>query len=259
MVSRPFTPWIQFWKPKLKTRLRLFCFPYAGGDASIFRAFSEFLPADVEVWPVQLPGRGSRFTEIPFSRMDDLIYAIEKELSPYLDIPYAFFGHSMGALISFELMCALRRVGHVLEPVRLFVSAHRAPQLPVLRPLIHHLPELALIEELRRLKGTPEEVLNNPELLKILFPLLRADFTLCGTYIYKQESPFLCPITVFGGLQDEVVPRESILAWKVQTRGDFKTLFFAGDHFFLHKERIALLEALSQDLLSDLRSMTSLR
>jgi len=248
----PSTTWIQYQRPKPQARIRLFCFPYAGGGASIFRSFAASTPPEIEVWPVQLPGRENRLAEKPFSRLDDLIEALKPALLPYLDMPYAFFGHSMGALICFELTRALRRNGHLPGPVRLLVSGHRAPQLPALRSPIHHVSDLQFVEELRHFNGTPEAVLQHAELLQLLLPLLRADFALCETYAYTQEQLLTCPISAFGGLQDEDVPHSSLQAWCEQTSGAFKVRFFAGDHFFLYPEQANLLAALSQDLLNDL-------
>ena len=139
---------------------------------------------------------------------------------------------------------------HQLEPSHLFVAAHRAPQLPDPDPPTYHLPEQEFIQELRRLQGTPEEVLQNRELLQVLLPLLRADFAICETYHYTHETPLPCAISAFGGLQDADVSREALLAWRKQTYGPFKSRFFVGGHFFLYKnqDRRNLLEALSLDL-----------
>lgn len=233
----PATPWLQFKPRKVRTRVRLFCFPYAGGGASIFRFLTEQSPADIEICPVQLPGREGRFTETPFTSLDLLTDSLYQVLLPYLKEPYAFFGHSMGALISFELTRLIYRKGQAPAPMHLFVSGHRAPHLPALKPPLHQLPEPQLVDALHHLNGTPEDVLKQPELLQILLPLIRADFTLCETYIYRPEPPLLCPISALGGLQDEDIPRESILAWREQTESSFHPYFFAGDHFFLHKEQ----------------------
>lgn len=240
--------WIQYWQRKPQAKIRLFCFPYAGGGASLYRNWSKDLPSQVEVCPVQLPGRENRLLEKPFSDMPSLIATLSSVLLPYLDMPYAFFGHSMGALISFELGCYLRRYEQISKPACLFVSGHRAPQIPDPDPPTHALPVPEFIEELRRLDGTPEEVLQNDELLRLVLPLLRADFSLCETYLYNPEEPLQCPITAFGGLQDKSVPRESIISWREQTNGQFKARFFAGGHFFLEKEQDAVLKALIQDL-----------
>ncbi|BCL80846.1 thioesterase [Ktedonobacteria bacterium brp13] len=249
MASNPHVSvWIPYGQRKPKAGIRLFCFPYAGGGASIFRNWSEQLPAEIEVCPVQLPGRESRLSEQPFSELPPLLDALMVALSPYMDMPYALFGHSMGALICFELTRALRRSTGAALPVHLLVSGRRAPHIADTDPPTHHLAEPEFIEELRRLQGTPEEVLQNAELLHILLPLLRADFALCETYTYTQEKALPCPITAFCGLYDREVPREAVAAWQKHTYNTFKTRFFVGDHFFLHKEQAALLQALAQAL-----------
>jgi medium-chain acyl-[acyl-carrier-protein] hydrolase len=240
--------WVQYWQPRPKARIRLFCFPYAGGGASIFRTWHESLPQEIEICPVQLPGREGRLLEPPFSDLPSLIARLAEALYPLLDRPYAFFGHSMGAILSFELTRYLRREGDSRHPRHLFVSARRAPQVPDLDPPTAHLPEPEFIEELQRLKGTPEAVLQNEELLRLLLPLLRADFTLCENYAYEEDKALACPITAFGGLYDVDVTRQMVAAWREQTSSAFKSRFFNGDHFFLQKERDALLTALLQDL-----------
>ncbi len=250
--KEPLSPWIQYRQPKSEARLRLFCFPYAGGSASVFRSWSEGLPPQIEIWPVQLPGRERRLSERPFERLDPLVEALMEALLPYLTPPYAFFGHSMGALLSFELTRALRNAGVSTDPLRLCVSAHRAPQLPPTYPPVHDLPEPLLVRELRRLKGTPEEVLQHPELLQLLLPLLRADFAVCETYTYTHQAPLACPITAFGGLRDEHVPREALEAWRDQTHSSFGIHCFDGGHFFLKEQQEPLLRILARDLLADL-------
>jgi medium-chain acyl-[acyl-carrier-protein] hydrolase len=247
--KEPLSPWIQYQLPKSATRLRLFCFPYAGGSAAIFRLWSELLPPQIEVWPVQLPGRERRLSEKPFERLDALVAALVEVLRPYLNEPYAFFGHSMGALISFELTRALRKTGFTAGPTRLCVSAHRAPQLPNLLPIVYNLPDQQFIEELQRLKGTPKEVLQHPELLELLLPMVRADFAVCETYTYARQAPLTCPISAYGGLNDEEIPRASIAAWREQTRGPFNLSFFDGGHFFIKEQQAALLRTLARDLL----------
>jgi surfactin synthase thioesterase subunit len=135
-------------------------------------------------------------------------------------------------------------------PVYLFVSGHSAPHMPSSRPPASHLSDSEFIEELCSLGGTPEELLQDSEFLQLMIPLLRADFTLCDAYKYDHEKTLNCPISAFGGLQDPEVPHDGISAWRVQTSGCFRLHFFEGDHFFIQKEQAALLQALSQDLLS---------
>lgn len=201
---------------------------------------------------MQLPGRESRFAEPPFLSLPPLIAALHKELLPYLDMPYAFFGHSMGALISFELARALRHSGQVPGPVRLLVSGHRAPHLPDLRSPAYQLPDPQLVETLRSLQGTPEEVLQHQELLRLLLPVLRADFAICETYAYVAQSPLTCPISAFGGLQDPNVPSDAIRAWKEQTTKICRVRFFAGGHFFWQDDPGSLFTAFWQDLADSL-------
>jgi surfactin synthase thioesterase subunit len=227
--------------------LRLFCFPYAGRGASIFRTWSHHLPPEVEVHPVQIPGRESRLSEPPFVRLSPLIEELLDALSPKFDIPFAFFGHSMGSLISFELTRLLRKHGGPF-PIQLFVSGHRAPQLPLSRLPIHCLPETALLQELRQLKGASEQVLENAELLQLLLPTLRADLALCENYQYRSEPPLDCPIAAFGGLQDSMVSIEEHAAWRAQTRRSFTLHFFPGDHFFLHSAQKCFFLTLFQQL-----------
>ncbi len=253
MDSLAVSIWFRYWQRKPQARIRLFCFPYAGGGASIFRTWSENVPPEIEICPVQLPGRENRLLDSPFSRILPLVDAVASALLPYLDMPYAFFGHSMGSLISFELARYLRKVEYDLAPVHLFISGHRAPQLPDLDPPTHRLPDPQFIEELRRLKGTPEEVLQNSELLHLLIPLLRADFALCETYSYTEDKPLSCPISAYGGIQDSEVSRDLIAAWHKQTSNFFKLRFFVGDHFFVHKEQVSLLQILSLELLNALQ------
>lgn len=238
------TPWLSCPRPNREAQLRLFCFPYAGGGDHVFRAWADQLPI-VETYLIQLPGRGRRLWERPFTNLTELNKALAEAIVPYLDKPFIFFGHSMGAMISFELARELRR-GR-LEPMQMFVSACHAPQIPDSN-IIHDLPESKLIKELERLNGTPREVLENPELLSIVLPTLRADCMITETYVYKNEPPLSCPITVFGGLQDPLVTREELEAWREQTGGLFSLRMLEGDHFFLHSSEQLLLSTLSREL-----------
>ncbi|NJO48502.1 MAG: thioesterase [Leptolyngbyaceae cyanobacterium RM2_2_4] len=225
------TAWVTCPTPKPDAHLRLFCFPYAGGSSLNFRSWADHLPATVELCPIELPGRGPRMQEKPFTQLQPLIQAIAPALIPYLDKSFAFFGHSMGALVSFELAHLLRK-DFGCSPSHLFVSGRRAPQLPDPDPPIHTLPDAEFIEELRRLNGTPEAVLQHDELMQLLLPTLRADFAVLETYRYTPAPPFDCPITAFGGLQDQDVGSEPLGAWREQTCADFSLHLFPGDHFF---------------------------
>jgi medium-chain acyl-[acyl-carrier-protein] hydrolase len=227
--------------------LRLLCFPYAGGAANIFRAWADSLPATVEVCAVQLPGRGGRLLEPPFTDLLLLVRTAAQELLPFLDRPFAFFGHSMGATISYELAQLLRK-DYNIEPLHLFASGRCAPQLPDEQPVTYDLPEPKFLEELRQLNGTPAEVLEHPELIELLLPVLRADFELIQTHVYSPKPPLDCPITAFGGVEDKEVRREQLDAWREQTRARFSLQMFPGDHFFLHTAQPLLLESVAREL-----------
>ena len=239
--------WITCLKPNPQANLRLFCFPYAGGSTTSFRNWPAQLPSTVEVCCIELPGRGRRLNEAPFTQLAPLVEQISESLLPYLDKPFAFFGHSMGGLTSFEVARSLRQ-GGIRTPDHLFISGRRAPQIPNSEPPIHTLPEAEFIKKLRRLNGTPEAVLANQELMQLLLPALKADFAVLETYTYRPEASLTCPIMVFGGSQDPDVSCEMLEAWREQTRAAFSLQMFLGDHFFIHTAQSRLLQSLSQAL-----------
>lgn len=239
-------PWLAYHKPNPSARVRLFCFPYAGGGSHVFRAWSEGLPNTVEVCAIQSPGRGSRLMETPFTQMLPLAQNVAQVLLPHLDKPFAFFGHSMGAMVSFEVARQLRKQ-HGLQPICLFVSGCFAPQRPDPHP-IHALPEAEFLEELRRLGGIPNEALESNELLQLMLPTLRADCTVSETYAYTSEAPFDFPISALGGLQDPLVGRDDLDGWREQTSASFTLRMLPGDHFFLQTARPLLLHILSREL-----------
>jgi medium-chain acyl-[acyl-carrier-protein] hydrolase len=247
MISNAPSDWVTIPQPVPQAKLRLFCFPYAGGNSLIYRKWPTGLPATVELCAIQLPGHGNRLREKPFDRLTPLVSALATELLPYLDKPFAFFGHSMGALISFELARLLRRE-FGKGPEQLFVSGHRGPRIINGGPRIYDMPREEFIEQLRRLNGTPKEVLEHPELIDLMTPILRADFAITETYEYLNEAPLDCHLTAFGGLGDIEVTRKHLEAWRAETRASFSLRMFPGDHFFLNTAQPALLVVLSQEL-----------
>lgn len=249
-MSRPTTApgnWIVFPRPNPGARLRLFCFPYAGGGASIYYQWPRGLPPEVEVCAVQLPGRESRLIEEPFSRIPELVAKLAEELGPFMDRPFAFFGHSNGAVMGFELARTLRREGRRM-PEHLFMSGRPAPQLPLQDPPIHALPHDDFLRELRRFKGTPEEILQNAEIMELVAPLLRADFALGETYEFVPDEPLAVPLSAYGGETDDEVSVDEVAAWREQTSAAFSLKIFPGDHFFLNGDRDQVLAELSREL-----------
>jgi medium-chain acyl-[acyl-carrier-protein] hydrolase len=186
-------------------------------------------------------------SEPPFVSLPPLVGAVAEAMPPLLDGPFAFFGHSMGAIIAFELARYLRRA-YGREPHALFASGRRAPHVPDTDPDTYDLPHDEFIEELRRIDGTPTEVLEHAELMELMIPLLRADFQLVQTYEYIEGDPLQCPIFAYGGLQDGEETRELMSRWKEQTISRFKLHMLPGDHFFLRSSQTLLLEMLARDL-----------
>ncbi|MEU8238200.1 alpha/beta fold hydrolase [Actinoplanes missouriensis] len=233
-------PWFLPFSRGEAARARLFCFSYAGGGASMFRGWRDALPGGVDIRAAQLPGRENRVGEPPARRIGPLVDALHEAITPYLDLPYAFYGHSMGALVAFELARRLRRAG-APEPAHLFLAAFRAPQLPNPNIKIHHLPD-EVLKTVLRTEGTPQHVLDNEELMRALLPTLRADIELCDTYEYRTEPALATPITVFGGHQDVRVSRSDLEPWQAQAAGPFRLVMLPGSHFFLHSAQDLLLD-----------------
>jgi medium-chain acyl-[acyl-carrier-protein] hydrolase len=245
--------WISRPRPNPRARLRLFCVAHAGGGASAFRGWAEALPPEVEVCLVQLPGRENRIKETPFHRLDPLVAALADAVRPWLDLPWALFGHSNGALIGFELARTLR-AGGLSGPRHLFASGRRAPDVPAQDPAIGHLADDEFLAELMELGGIPRELLEHRELMQMLLPVLRADVALHETYEFRDEAPLDCPITAYGGVADAKASREAIDAWGRHTRGPFEVRMFPGGHFFHQSEREEFLRVFSADLQAVLRA-----
>ncbi|MUL38592.1 thioesterase II family protein [Gloeocapsopsis dulcis] len=241
------TNFVTYLQPNPLADIRLFCFPYAGGGTLSFRSWVNNLPKNLEVCAIELPGRGKQIKSPPFTQLEPLVQAIAANILPQLDKPFAFFGHSMGAIVSFELTRLLRK-NYGIEPLHLFVSGRRAPQISVQKSFIHTLPEPEFLAKLRHLNGTPEAVLANAELMEMLSPIIRADFAVIETYVYAEDSPLNCPITAFGGLQDPEASFTELEAWRQQTNATFSLQMLPGNHFFLHSAENLLLYSISRAL-----------
>lgn len=239
--------YLAYHKPRPHATLRLFCFPYAGGNSLIYRGWEAGLPAEVEVCPVQLPGRGNRLREPAFRNIRPLAENAARALRPLFDKPFAFFGHSMGAMIAFEIARLLRAESGP-RPAHMFLSGRQAPQIPPTSAPTYDLPEPEFIEELRRLNGTPPEVLAEPELMRLMMPLLRADFEVVETYDYREEPPLDIPFSVYGGVSDGEVSREELEGWCRQTTAPCVLRLFPGEHFFIHTARELLLQTITREL-----------
>lgn len=239
--------WATCPRPMQHAALRLFCFPYAGGGSAIFRDWAHALAPAIEVWTVQLPGRERRIAEPPIASIGGLVDALHEGLGASLAGRYAFFGHSMGALLCFELARRLRQSGRD-GPAGLIVSGFRAPHLPDERPPISELPLPAFVAELRRMNGTPAGVLEHDELLALVLPALRADFCAVEGYRYQSQASIACPVFACGGRTDPHISWDDLNAWREHTSGAFGMQLFDGDHFYLQSQRDALFATLLQQL-----------
>jgi medium-chain acyl-[acyl-carrier-protein] hydrolase len=246
-MSRSAGHWLGWHRPNPQAGLRLFCFPYGGGGAAAFRTWQDYFPATIEVCPVQIPGREERLNEPCFTSLISLVENIAEQLSGLFDKPFAFFGHSLGAMIAFELARQLRKE-QVAQPIHVFASGRRAPQIPDSGPRIYDLPAHEFVAFLRQLNFVRQELLERTKLLELIAPILRADYEMVQTYSYVPEAPFDFPITAFGGAGDFVENGEALEAWRGQTRGPFTLHIFPGDHFFVHSSQPALLAVIARQL-----------
>src|SRR4051812_16293843 len=238
-------------RPEASTRL--ICFPHAGGSAAIYRPWSSRLAASTEVLAVQPPGRGPLEADPPCDGVPGLVARVAPEVAVLADKPVALFGHSMGALLAFEVARCLRRV-HGVTPLCLLASGFPAPHLHRPTTTIHELPSPRFWDEIRQLGGTPRAVLANDELRRVVEPALRADFGALERYAYADEPPLDCPIVAYRGRDDATVTHERLAAWREQTTAEFCIADLPGDHFSLLQDREVMPEVIAWELKRLLRS-----
>jgi medium-chain acyl-[acyl-carrier-protein] hydrolase len=243
-TDAPPRPWTLSAKRLATANLRLFCLPYAGGGASVYRPWVAPLSnAAVEVWPIQLPGRENRLAEPPYDDMCALVSRLADEFAPYLGpLPYAFFGHSVGASVGFELLREIRRRG-LPGPRLLIVSAQRPPHRPAPDVPAHHLSRDQLVAKMRRYAGTAPELFEDRALIDLVLPTLRADLALVERGGWTPEEPLTCPIAVLGGSDDSTVRPAELPAWADLTSGPTRVELLPGDHFYFTANPPAAIDA----------------
>ncbi|VVN21597.1 Linear gramicidin dehydrogenase LgrE [Pseudomonas fluorescens] len=230
------------------TKLTLLCLPYSGASAMVYSRWRRKVPQWLHVQPVELPGRGARFDQPLHTDMRALAMQLAQELKPQIKAPYALFGHSLGALLACEIAHALRALG-CPEPVALFASGTAAPTMRADydRGFAEPKTDAQLIEQLRTLNGTSEEVLANEELMSLTLPVLRADFLLCGRFQPSQRALLCCPVHVLGGKADKATT-EQLIGWSKETHGSFSLDMLAGGHFFIHEHEAKVLRVIKDQL-----------
>jgi medium-chain acyl-[acyl-carrier-protein] hydrolase len=240
-------PWILQLKLNHSTSLNLICFPPGGCGASIFNSWSKYLPSGLAISAIQLPGRETRFKEVAFSNMEALISEVLTGLSPYINnAPFAVFGHSVGALIGFEFVRQLYQ-NKLPTPEYLIVSGRRAPHIP-LDKILHLQSDAALIEELRLIGGTPDSILDDPELMSLILPIVRADFTINETYKALDKSYVKCPILALGGNEDPLVNQSFLEQWRQYTTREFDVVMLSGGHMTFRENPQPLLDVIVSKL-----------
>ncbi|MBS0420861.1 MAG: thioesterase [Proteobacteria bacterium] len=237
MVS---SDWFVRPQPKLAPAARLLCLPYAGGSAATYIPWSRLIPADVELIALQPPGRGSRMAQAPHAQMAPLVAELMGVFAKVTDRPYVLFGHSLGSRVGFEVIVQCQRNGLPL-PAHFIASGSRAPYLAKRELPIHDLPDAQFVEALRELDGTPEEILDNSELMQWLLPLLRADFRIADLHRASQTR-IHCPLTVLAGTEDKTIPPQDIEAWRDLAGGECDIHWVSGGHFFVERNREWVLE-----------------
>lgn len=245
------TDWLASTRPD--ARLRLFCLPYAGGGSVEFHGWRRQMPPNIDICPVLLPGRERRIREPAVAHMQPLVEALAEALEPAMQQgPFALFGHSMGAWIAFELARQLRRNGQRM-PVQLFASARRAPHLPGQGQAWSKLPDAEFLRAIQdRYRSIPQPLFDDPKLLALFLPALRADFTLVDDYQHREEAPLDVPIDAYRGDGDDFVSPQECLAWQQHSSGAFALETFPGDHFFLRDSRELLVAAIARRLAGSL-------
>lgn len=253
-ASAPGDEWFSRARQNPLAPARLFCFPHAGGAASAYYGWGAALPG-VEVLAVQLPGREARLREAPITDSKVLIARLADAIGPRLDRPYIFFGHSMGALMAYELSLELRR-RQCRMPSHLYVSGRRSPTVPDTGSLLHRLPDRELVLELnRRFAGMPSAITEDAELLALFLPIIRADVTLLETHVFTSNPALEVSTSAFGGDTDPGTTPELLAAWQALMARPVSVRNFPGGHFYLHQHRADFLRIFSADLTKRLQDM----
>ncbi len=252
-------PWLPHRTFREGASLRLFCFPFAGGAAHVFRPWVTAFPPTIEVCPLQPPGRWTRLKEPPFREMRPMVLSVVDAFqAEFVERPYALFGYSVGALVAFEVAREVRRRG-LRAPALLIVGARSAPHLPLPARRLHELGDDALVAGIESLYGAlPAAALASPELRALFLGVIRADLEVFERYTYVPEEALDVPLIAMGGVNDPVVDVAGVHAWQRNTNSRFVPHLFPGAHFFAFAEsQTAMCETVVRELQNVIESARS--
>lgn len=235
--SASYAPWFLPLRPGKRGLVRLVCFPYAGGGSAVFRPWARLMPEEFELFCLQMPGREARLADSPRTDFPALAAEIAQALVKLPAMPTAFFGHSLGSLLAYEVAHLVQ--GFPASPRKLLLSGCSPPHVrreEVDEEPVWQLSDDAFLEKIRELNGTPDEILQNAEMMDLIMPMLRADFRLADG-IDPSPRQVLAPICAFGGKEDSEASEEDIREWKHYSTAIFSYRMFPGDHFFINSHR----------------------
>lgn len=238
--------WLTCFRPLPNPRWRLYCFPSAGGGVSMYSSWPGELAPGIELTALCPPGRERNLAITPHRDMSTLVEDLLEALTPGACPPYAFFGHSVGAAVAFEAAARMWQTG--AGPTHLFLSACPPPHLPNAAHRTHLLGDGELIDELAGFGGLPQGLTDEPDLLRLILPALRADLEIAAGYRAVARAPLPCGITALGGLEDAAVAATDLGQWRAATRGPFHQHLLPGGHFYLSAQRSIVLAAIARDL-----------
>lgn len=231
-------------------KIKLFCIPYAGGSAAVYSRWKKLVNPLIELKQVELPGRGSRMNESLIDNIPDIVRNIFKEIKDQIKPPYALFGHSMGALITYELCKKIKQEGYP-SPVHIFFSGKQGPQIKLKGLNCYNLPEDEFIKHILNYNGTNEAVFKNKELASLFIPILRADFKMVETYKFDRTDDYLeCDVSVFSGTDDRAVSWEDLSGWQEVTKSNCRFYPFKGGHFFINEHTEEVVDQINNVLTS---------
>lgn len=239
--------WLMVINSGQPVRRRLICFPHAGGDPEYFRDWSEGLADHIELVTLRLPGHGSRFKEAPYDQWAPLLEDTFLALQPYLTEPHAFYGHSFGGRVAYE-MARMAQTHHPDLTRHLFISGCRSPDSQQSRPYLHTLPQQDFIQALIKLGVAPESMLQDEKLIRLFEPVMRSDLKLSELWSRDPDAGLNIPLTALYGSDDPVDTAASMMGWREFTRREFELIEVRGSHDFLKFQRNRLLHIINTHL-----------